>query len=463
MRCLILLAPLIAFLALACGGDGEPRGPTATASPVAPTAALSPTPRPTGETLAFIRDGDIWLVDADGSYERRLTQLAGTDREVVSFGWFASGEHIAYQVSLRFAPSTPPPNTLTSVLASVDSSVLWEKELPRFLTRVLWSPDGQLVALFDQASVSIQDRKGQSLWTGTFQAPPFGGEAWSRDGRALAFIYGERIVVVSGDPLAAQKFHIDVFSAGCPPGPGCPASTARYGVPEFAPDAKSLVIAVAREGEIGATGNANFALYRVGLDLGLPVEPVLLFPSSPTEQKDFGQLPSPTFAPDGSYLAYWTSARLSVCEGFGRIVILRADGSGGGGFVPQEIGEAQASFTPTGPDASRGAAIYVAGLGFSWSPSSDAMVAGFQMRDCSFFESPPVLTEGIYIVRAADLTEEKIADEFPLSVPVWSPSGDFIAYASGDADAPQLRVINLATQGVTDLGFGTAPAWQSQP
>jgi Tol biopolymer transport system component len=462
MRYAILLVPLLALLAIACNG-GEESTPTPSPAVLWPSPTPSPTPPASLNTLAFLRDGDLWLINADGSDERRITHFGGTDREVVGFQWLDNGQLITYSVSLKFEPSTPPPNTITSVLASVDSTVLWEKELPRFLTRVLWSPDGQLVALLDQTSVSIQDREGRPLWTGTFQYPPFGGEAWARDGKALAFIDGEEIVVVSGDPLAAQKFHIDVFSAGCPPGPGCPASTARYGVPEFVPDAKSLVIAVAREGEIGATGNANFALYRVGLDPGLPVEPVLLFPSSPTEQKDFGQLPSPAFAPDGSYLAYWTSSRLSVCESFGRIMILRADGSSASAFIPQEIGEAQASFTPTGPDAFRGAAIYVAGLGFSWSPSSDAMVAGFQMRDCSFFESPPVLTEGIYIVRAADLTEEKIADEFPLSVPVWSPSGDFIAYASGDADAPQLRVINLATQGVTDLGFGAAPAWQPQP
>ncbi len=69
MRYAVAIVPLLAFLiALACGGDEETGESTVTASPVAPTA----TPEASAETLAFIRDGDIWLIGADGSNERRL-------------------------------------------------------------------------------------------------------------------------------------------------------------------------------------------------------------------------------------------------------------------------------------------------------------------------------------------------------------------------------------------------------
>ncbi len=87
--------------AAACGGGGEAQPtPTPTAEVQAPTPEPTPTPEaatpePAVETLAFIRDGDIWLVNADGTERRRITDFGGTDREVVSFQWLANGREIA--------------------------------------------------------------------------------------------------------------------------------------------------------------------------------------------------------------------------------------------------------------------------------------------------------------------------------------------------------------------------------
>ncbi len=123
---------LVALLTLACGGGGQTASPSPTAEVQAPTpestatAAPTATPEPAVETLAFIRDGDIWLVDADGSKERRITDFGGTDREVVSFEWLLSGQEIADWVSL---PSDPGSPRFTSVLVNVEGRVLWEREL----------------------------------------------------------------------------------------------------------------------------------------------------------------------------------------------------------------------------------------------------------------------------------------------------------------------------------------------
>ena len=453
-----LLVPLLVLVA-ACdgGGDGQP-------APTASPASHRPSPTPEEETLAFIRDGDIWLINADGTGERRLTRFSDTDREVVAFQWLAGGQEIAHEASLRFDPETPPPSTVTSVLANTDGAFLWERELSRSDTRVLWSPDGQLVALFDQIGVTVEARDGRSQWTGTFQPAPFGGESWSRDGKALAFIDGEEIVVVSGDPLAAQR--LDMFSAGCPAGEGCPASTARYGVPEFTPDGNSLVTAIAREGEIGAVGNANFAVYRIDL-IASPATKPLRFPApgQDPDGKDFGSLPQPVSSPDGRYVAYGSSVHMSACEGGSALVILHDDGIST--FIPAEIEQAAQAFTPEGPDTGRGTGIHSSGL--QWSPTADTLVTAFRIIDCSFMGEANValkdmlLAQGVYVVRGDGSGEEKVADEFPLATPVWSPSGRLVAYASGDPESPWVRIVDPATRRATDLGPGDSPAWQPQP
>ncbi len=70
------LIALLLMLAACDGGGGSAQPPPtltltalpATLTPPPPTATA--TPEPAVETLAFIRDGDIWLIDADGSNER---------------------------------------------------------------------------------------------------------------------------------------------------------------------------------------------------------------------------------------------------------------------------------------------------------------------------------------------------------------------------------------------------------
>src|SRR3990172_13340048 len=84
MRYAILL--LLSLLApLACEGDREEEQPTP--SPAATSLSPTPTPAAAVDTLAFIRDGDLWLIAADGTGERRLN-LSGVE----SFSWVSSDE-----------------------------------------------------------------------------------------------------------------------------------------------------------------------------------------------------------------------------------------------------------------------------------------------------------------------------------------------------------------------------------
>ncbi len=478
---------LVALLTLACGGGGPTASPSPTAEAQVPTseptvtAALTPTPEPALETLAFIDGGDLWLVNADISDRRRITQFGGSDREVVSFEWLLSGQEIAYWVSL---PSDPGSPRFTSVLANVEGRVLWERELRptafRFglPTGVFWSPDGQLVAVFDETDVSIEDRDGQSVWTGN------GGEgsgSWSADGSHFAIVEGDEVVVISRDGTSVSRLHagptLDV-PADLPKGTCGPIEEVRriipdyellLGRPVFGPDGRNVLVAVSCSINTGTGGIFGTVIYEASLD-GLINRPV---PDSAVTS-----LPTPVFSPDGRRVALLGAARGVPCPyGASAVVtmdltLLNPDEGTTSELTPGEIVQlandlaAGERFPPDIQISGRFQANPVV-----WSPASDAIVTSFSAAECVLDPDRPsevegehrLLAEGVYLLRLDGVAEEKIADEFSDTVR-WSPSGDLIAYVSGEpTDAPQIRVFNLLTREVTDLGPGHSPAWQPLP
>ncbi len=466
----------VSLILIACGGGAQPT-PTPTAEVQAPTPELTPTPEaaapePTVETLAFIDDGDIWLVDADGSNRRRVTQFGGTDREVVSFQWVANGQEIAYEVSLRLEPGTASPSTFTSVLANADGMVLWERELPQF-AGVFWSPDGQLVAVFSEGAVSIEDRAGRSVWTGTAAPPappPFRG-TWSPDGKAFAFGDGSELVVVSRDGTNVSRLYggpgFDAPKEGPPP--ECPLSLDErllLGEIVFSPGGQTIFVAV--NCHRGSGAYAYTIIRELSLDAvinRLAVGPVLT------------GLPTPSFSPDGSRIALVEGVSGVPCssnaDAFANMELDILDPNEGNGsqLMPREIAQLVGDLAAEG----RTADMRISGRWFPWwresppvwSPASNAIVASFQASEC-VVDQHRLLAEGVYLLRIDGIADEKIADEFSEAVS-WSPSGGVIAYAtggdfisrvSGEPSAPQIRLFDLVTGDVTNLGPGTAPAWR---
>ncbi len=204
---------LAALLLAACGG-GEEANPTPTPSPavVLPSPTDEPTPEPTpepAETLAFIRDGDIWLVNVDGSNERRLNL-----RNVQSFAWVSADE-------IDVVTGDDPPRHL---LVDLEGSV---RDL-RFPAGGSWSRDGtQYVVAVDQEIV-VFDREGVEVAYLKVRPPPFQPPPKERE-------CGET------DPL--------VFSQ-----------------PAFSPDGQRVLVAVECSLATGATGNLYASVYETSLD-----------------------------------------------------------------------------------------------------------------------------------------------------------------------------------------------------
>ncbi|KKK95175.1 hypothetical protein LCGC14_2675460, partial [marine sediment metagenome] len=336
----------VSLILIACGGGGEEAQPTPTptAEVQAPTPKLTPTPEaatpePAVQTLAFIDDGDIWLVDADGTDRRRITQFEGTDREVVSFQWLANGQEIAYEVSLRLEPGTASPSTFTSVLANADGRVLWERELPQF-AGVFWSPDGQLVAILpDKGPARIEDRAGQSVWTGN------GGEgsgSWSADGSHFATTEGSDIVVVSRDGTSVSRLSVTYDAVPsteklpCHPVP--PDANLFLGQPVFRPDGKTILVAVNCSDNQGSGGRFHTIIRELSLD-GLIDRRV-------TQPKNgVNDLPTPVFSPDGRRIALLQVIRGAFCpDGASALAtmdldILDPQGGDRSQLVPREIAQ----------------------------------------------------------------------------------------------------------------------------
>ncbi len=182
---LIALALSALLLAIACGGDGSTPTPSPTPSPsvgqLSPTSEPTPTPEPAVETLAFIRDGDVWLINADGSDERRLNLS-----DVQSLSWVSSDE-------LAVVTGAEPPDHL---LVDLEGNV---RELP-FSAGGSWSPNGnrylvpvdQQTILFNRDGTEVfRLQVGTSSSSGpvalsTVLGVPHGA-IWSPDGGKIAY------------------------------------------------------------------------------------------------------------------------------------------------------------------------------------------------------------------------------------------------------------------------------------
>ncbi len=404
-----IVAPLL-LIAGACGGDGDSGSqptPTltltltalpATSTPPPPTATA--TPEPAVETLAFVRDGDIWLIGADGEDARSLG-LSG----VKSFSWVSPDE-------LYVVTGDDPPDQF---LVGLEGE-LHELQLPAL------------------APVDV----------GPTDFIPLG--SWSRDGTLYVAPVNDQLIVFRRDGSEVTRLDMtlesnaEVFCAGAPLKPETPTKVI-LGLPVFSPDGETVVVAAyCSNVNPGAIPQNQYGrLYRVSVGSGV-IEPLEL-------STNLRYLTPPGISPDGNRIVQWSAHHFGMCPPSNFLGVTDLDNGG-----DEEV------TVPAFEELRRQAAgdIYGGPVGYAWSPDGRALAVAFAAGICDT-DGVRAALSGLYILSMDGSSEELLVDGAAHS-PAWSPSDRHIAYVEGE-----LRILDLITRDVIDVGPGVQPAWQPQP
>jgi Tol biopolymer transport system component len=286
--CLVLLAALL----LAVPAEGKKPKPAAAKPkpPVTrPAAPAAPKPKRNGK-IAWVRDGDIWLMNADGSGAAQLT--SSTDDAPVSYAspsWSPDGSKLAYVAS---------DETGASAVYVSDANGKNGKKIAGGSVDPAWSPDGAQIAVSsddgDYTSIFLVPSAGGTAKK-LCSAPGFLNQpAWSPDGKQIAY----RREAVDDKPDTTV-----IASAT-----GCAEAETTGGDDSMPSYAWNFSLAFARMDENG--DQDIFVRAKGGSAKDVTASP------------DFNDT-SPRFSPDGTKIVF-----VSDRDGNAEIYVMGADGSG---------------------------------------------------------------------------------------------------------------------------------------
>jgi Tol biopolymer transport system component len=139
---------------------------------------------PDGTRIAFLYDGNVWVVPADGSKQpTNITQVPPDQGRCTAVDW----SPVADELALGLEVSTATTYLWTIGADGTNPKSLWDEPLSDFIWHVRWSPDGRRMLFGAGRSTYLCERDGSGLVR--FPAPA-GYADWSPDGKRIAYACG---------------------------------------------------------------------------------------------------------------------------------------------------------------------------------------------------------------------------------------------------------------------------------
>jgi TolB protein len=144
---------------------------------------------PDGRRIAFAsgRDGSsgIYVINVDGTEQRLLMPAAVT--YPAQLAWSPNGERIAFTIEHPKAPAAQTRNLEIYIVNADGSGQRRLTRSPAWDDAPAWSPDGRTIAFVSDVSIYVMNADG----SGQRELTPGGSPAWSPDGRKIAFVRGD--------------------------------------------------------------------------------------------------------------------------------------------------------------------------------------------------------------------------------------------------------------------------------
>jgi Tol biopolymer transport system component len=354
---------------------------------------------PDGSRLAFLRDGNLWLMNRDGGQQTRLTNPS--QPFVAEPAWTSDGSHLLF--------SFVPPFAASIYLIDPDGSNetnIADGWLP------VWSPDGQKIAFEGDSSggglggwgaLYVMDKDGRRTlkvgqydWGDVIPMCRHGtGWSWSPDGQFILY----------DDMVAGQVFVARADGVGS-------QAVAEGFSPAWSVDGREIAFSSAKPTEPGEY-YAYCKLYVVNLASG--------------GVRKLTNGDDPAWSPDGKRIAF---LRPSDHDDYA-VYVVNVDGSG-----ERRLAENAESWSD-----------------LAWSPDSTRLAVTLYRHE----QTGETVQDGLYVIDLASGSATKIA---PAGYAVWSPAGTEVAYTVWADSSSSIHIANADGSGQPrKLTDGDHPSW----
>jgi Tol biopolymer transport system component len=314
----LVLSLSVACIAAACGGAGgaQSAGPvpsvpveTQPRATVGPAASSGAAPARTNSRIAFVStprfgwrsDNELYVVNADGSGQRRLTSISTLETP----SWSPDGRRIAFRKAGR---------EKGIYVVSTDGSGV-RRLTGQWSFGAAWSPDGRRIAFWSardgNGEVYVMNADGSGQLNLTRNPRWERSPIWSPDGRKIAFLrhFPAFEFGCGGGPHACYPGEVYVMNAD---GSGQKRLTRNRGWDSqtaWSPDGRKLAFVSYR----GRAGAGNDEVYVMNADGS----------AQRNLTRNAAGDNSPAWSPDGRKIAF-----LSDRDGNPEVYVMNADGTG---------------------------------------------------------------------------------------------------------------------------------------